>query len=106
MPIYMSPKVAERIKTILRDISSLKLLKSGGKNIIPQGDCMALFNEIKEFLIDYNIFILECGEIERFVPEVSGHGNTWVEKVFTNYADISTDVYDEARKFIRTVFIQ
>ncbi|MBF7075982.1 ATP-dependent nuclease [Streptococcus sp. HF-100] len=104
--IYMSPKVAERIKTILRDISSLKLLKSGGKNIIPQGDCMALFNEIKEFLIDYNIFILECGEIERFVPEVSGHGNTWVEKVFTNYADISTDVYDEARKFIRTVFIQ
>ncbi|WP_270207914.1 ATP-dependent nuclease [Streptococcus anginosus] len=104
--IYMSPKVAERIKTILRDISSLKLLKSGGKNIIPQGDCMALFNEIKEFLIDYNIFILECGEIERFVPEVSGHGNTWVEKVFTNYADISTDVYDETRKFIRTVFIQ
>lgn len=104
--MYMSTKVAERIKTILRDISSLKLLKSGGKNIIPQGDCMALFNEIKEFLIDYNIFILECGEIERFVPEVSGHGNTWVEKVFTNYADISTDVYDEARKFIRTVFIQ
>ncbi|WP_226997577.1 AAA family ATPase [Streptococcus periodonticum] len=99
-------KTQERIKTILRDISSLKLLKSGGKNIIPQGDCMALFNEIKEFLIDYNIFILECGEIERFVPEVSGHGNTWVEKVFTNYADISTDVYDEARKFIRTVFIQ
>ncbi|WP_270524171.1 ATP-dependent nuclease [Streptococcus anginosus] len=104
--MYMSTKVAERIKTILRDISSLRLLKSGGKNIIPQGDCMALFNEIKEFLIDYNIFILECGEIERFVPEVSGHGNTWVEKVFTNYADISTDVYDEARKFIRTVFIQ
>lgn len=104
--IYISPKVAERIKTILRDISSLKLLKSGGKNIIPQGDCMALFNEIKEFLIDYNIFILECGEIERFVPDIGGHGNTWVEKVFTNYADISTDVYDEARKFIRTVFIQ
>lgn len=99
-------KTQERIKTILRDISSLKLLKSGGKNIIPQGDCMALFNEIKEFLIDYNIFILECGEIERFVPDIGGHGNTWVEKVFTNYADISTDVYDEARKFIRTVFIQ
>lgn len=77
--MYMSTKVAERIKTILRDISSLKLLKSGGKNIIPQGDCMALFNEIKEFLIDYNIFILECGEIERFVPDVGGHGNTWVE---------------------------
>lgn len=65
-----------------------------------------LFNQINKFLKENNIFILECGEIERFVPEVSGHGNTWVEKVFTNYADISTDVYDEARKFIRTVFIQ
>nr|WP_269450150.1 AAA family ATPase [Streptococcus sp. DD04] len=102
--IYMSPKVAERIKTILRDISSLKLLKSGGKNIIPQGDCMALFNEIKEFLIDYNIFILECGEIERFVPDIGGHGNTWVEKTFSKYPDMNGDAYKEARRFISSVF--
>ncbi|MCW1051835.1 ATP-binding protein [Streptococcus anginosus] len=102
--MYMSTKVAERIKTILRDISSLKLLKSGGKNIIPQGDCMALFNEIKEFLIDYNIFILECGEIERFVPDVGGHGNTWVEKTFSKYKDMNGDAYKEARRFISSVF--
>ncbi|MCW0997913.1 ATP-dependent nuclease [Streptococcus anginosus] len=104
----MSQQAVERIKTILRDVNvnSLKLLKTGGKSIIPQGECIDLFNQINKFLKENNIFILECGEIERFVPEVSGHGNTWVEKVFTNYADISTDVYDEARKFIRTVFIQ
>lgn len=102
--MYMSTKVAERIKTILRDISSLKLLKSGGKNIIPQGDCMALFNEIKEFLINYNIFILECGEIERFVPDVGGHGNTWVEKTFSKYKDMNGDAYKEARRFISSVF--
>lgn len=102
--MYMSTKVAERIKTILRDISNLKLLKSGGKNIIPQGDCMALFNVIKEFLIDYNIFILECGEIERFVPDVGGHGNTWVEKTFSKYPDMNGDAYKEARRFINSVF--
>lgn len=104
----MSQQAVERIKTILRDVNvnSLKLLKTGGKSIIPQGECIDLFNQINKFLKENNIFILECGEIERFVLEVSGHGNTWVEKVFTNYADISTDVYDEARKFIRTVFIQ
>lgn len=103
---YMSPQVVEKIKSILRDVNSLKLLKTGGKNIIPQGECVNLFNQVNKFLKENNIFILECGEIERFVPEVNGHGNTWVEKVFTKYADISTDVYDEARKFIRTVFIQ
>ena len=104
----MSQQAVERIKTILRDVNvnSLKLLKTGGKSIIPQGECIDLFNQINKFLKENNIFILECGEIERFVPEVNGHGNTWVEKVFTKYADISTDVYDEARKFIRTVFIQ
>lgn len=103
---YMSPQVVEKIKSVLRDTSSLKLLKTGGKNIIPQGECINLFNQVNKFLKENNIFILECGEIERFVPEVSGHGNTWVERVFTNYADISTDVYNEARKFIRSVFIQ
>ena len=101
---YMSPQAAERIKTILRDVSSLKLLKSGGKNIIPQGECVALFNEIKEFLTEHNVFILECGEIERLVPEIKGHGNTWVEKTFTKYRDIDNDVYDKARRFISNIF--
>ena len=101
---YMSPQAAERIKTILRDVSSLKLLKSGGKNIIPQGEWVALFNEIKEFLTEHNVFILECGEIERLVPEIKGHGNTWVEKTFTKYRDIDNDVYDKARRFISNIF--
>ena len=65
---------------------------------------MTLFNEIKEFLIDYNIFILECGEIERFVPDVGGHGNTWVEKTFSKYPNMNGDAYKEARRFISSVF--
>lgn len=66
--------------------------------------CVALFNEIKEFLTEHNVFILECGEIERLVPEIKGHGNTWVEKTFTKYRDIDNDVYDEARRFISNIF--
>lgn len=101
---YISSNTVEQIKSLLRDVSSLKLLKTGGKNIIPQGNCVNLFNKINKFLKVNNIFILECGEIERFVPDVSGHGNNWVEKVFTKYKDIDDDVYEEARRFIRNIF--
>ncbi|HFI0146895.1 TPA: ATP-dependent endonuclease [Streptococcus suis] len=103
---YISSKTAEQMKSLLRDVNSLKLLKTGGKAVIPQGDCVRLFKQIVDFLKENNIYVLECSEIERFVPDVSGHGNNWVEKTFTKYEDISADVYDEARKFIRTVFIQ
>ncbi|MCR5493467.1 MAG: ATP-binding protein [Streptococcus sp.] len=101
---YISSNTVEQIKSLLRDVSSLKLLKTGGKNIIPQGNCVKLFNKINKFLKVNNIFILECGEIERFVRDVSGHGNNWVEKVFTKYKDIDDDVYEEARRFIRNIF--
>lgn len=103
---YISSNTVEQIKSLLRDVSSLKLLKTGGKNIIPQGNCVNLFNNINKFLKVNNIFILECGEIERFVPDVSGHGNNWVEKVFTKYKDIDDDVYEEARRFIRNIFLK
>ena len=101
---YMSPAAVEQIKSILKNVSSFKLLKHGGKKILPQGECTALFNQIKKYLNEHKIFILECGEIERFVPEVNGHGNTWVENTFTRYENIDDDVYEEARKFIKTVF--
>jgi len=101
---YMPDSIAKNIKDILKNISSFKLLKSGGKSILPQGNCMSLFNHIKSFLNEHKVFILECGEIERFVPDVSGHGNTWVEKTFIKYEDIREKVYDEAKQFIKAVF--
>lgn len=101
---YMSSTAVEQIKSILKNVSSFKLLKSGGKNILPQGECTSLFNQLKSFLNEHKVFILECGEIERFIPDVGGHGNTWVEKAFAKHEDISKDVYDEARRFIKTVF--
>ena len=101
---YMSSTAVEQIKSILKNVSSFKLLKSGGKNILPQGECTSLFNQVKSFLNEHKVFVLECGEIERFIPDIGGHGNAWVEKVFAKYEDISKDVYDEARRFIKTVF--
>ncbi|MDV5972710.1 AAA family ATPase [Streptococcus canis] len=100
---FMSPQSVEQIKSILREINSLKLLKTGGKSIIPQGECINLFNHINEFLKENNIFILECGEIERFVPDVLGHGNKWVENTFMKYDKIEAEVYHEARNFMKMI---
>lgn len=101
---YMPDSIANNIKLILKNTSSFKLLKSGGKSILPQGDCISLFNGIESFLKQHKVFILGCGEIERLVPDVGGHGNTWVEKTFTKYEDINEQVYDEAKRFIKDVF--
>lgn len=96
---YMSDATAKGIKEILKNISSFKILKSGGKNILPQGECVTLFNQIKQFLNEHKVFILECGEIERFVPDVGGHGNAWVEKTFEKYDDLNNSVYSDVKKF-------
>ena len=101
---YMLELIAKEIKGILKNSSSFKLLKSKGTGILPEGDCRALFDKINIFLKEHNVFVLECGEIERFVPDVSGHGNAWVEKTFKTYKDIGEEVYDEAKRFIKAVF--
>lgn len=101
---YISESVANKIKNVLKQSGSFKLLKYGGKGILPQGECVALFNEINGFLRKRNIYILECGEIERFVPDINGHGNAWVENTFAKYESIDDEVYDEAKRFIKTVF--
>jgi energy-coupling factor transporter ATP-binding protein EcfA2 len=101
---YMSPDAVQKIKTILKKVNSFKLLKDGGTSIIPQGECISLFNEIKKTLDNNKVFILECGEIERFVPEIVGHGNLWVENTFNKYNDLGGEKYEEARKFIERVF--
>ena len=101
---YMSQASADKIKEIIKNINSLKLLKNGGKAIIPSGKCTVEFNIIEKFLNENNIFILDCGEIERFVPEIDMHGSAWVEEVFKRYKDINDSIYDKAKEFIKKVF--
>lgn len=101
---YMPNDIAKGIKESLKYISSFTLLKSGGESILPQGECVTLFNKVKEFLNEHNVFVVECGEIERFVPDVKGHGNDWVEKTFAKYTDINDPAYNVAKQFIKNVF--
>lgn len=101
---YMSEETASKIKQVLKNISHLKLLKNCGKSCLPPGDCVQKYNKIIDFLNENNIFVVECGEIERFITEVDGHGSAWVEEVFKNYPTLDEPEYSNAKKFIKKVF--
>lgn len=101
---YMPPEVANKIKDVLKHISRLKLLKTSGKGCLPAGDCVNKYKEIIRFLNENNMYVVEDGEIERFITEVDGHGDTWVEKVFNKYPLLEEPVYNNVKAFIKNIF--
>lgn len=101
---YMSAETASKIKQALKNISHLKLLKNCGKSCLPAGECVQKYNQIINFLNESNIFVVECGEIERFITEIDGHGSLWVEEVFKKYPTFDEPEYSNAKEFIKKVF--
>lgn len=101
---YMSDETASKIRQVLKNISHLKLLKNCGKSCLPAGECVQKYNQIIYFLNESNIFVVECGEIERFITEIDGHGSLWVEEVFKKYPTLDELEYSNAKEFIKKVF--
>ena len=101
---YMSDETASKIRQVLKNISHLKLLKNCGKSCLPAGECVQKYNQIINFLNESNIFVVECGEIERFITEIDGHGSLWVEEVFKKYPTFDEPEYSKAKEFIKKVF--
>ena len=101
---YMSAETASKIRQALKNISHLKLLKNCGKSCLPAGECVQKYNQIINFLNESNIFVVECGEIERFITEIDGHGSLWVEEVFKKYPTFDEPEYSNAKEFIKKVF--
>ena len=101
---YMSDETAIKIRQVLKNISHLKLLKNCGKSCLPPGECVQKYNQIIDFLNKNNIFVVEYGEIERFITEIDGHGSSWVEEVFKNYPTLDEPEYSNAKEFIRKIF--
>ncbi len=101
---YMSDETASKIRQVLKNISHLKLLKNCGKSCLPAGECVQKYNQIINFLNESNIFVVECGEIERFITEIDGHGSLWVEEVFKKYPTFDEPEYSNAKEFIKKVF--
>ena len=100
---YMSDETAKNIKKSLKRINDYALLKSGGTSNIPNGACMTKYREIHKYLKENHIHLVECGEIENFIPTVEGHGGRWVECVFEQYADLNNCEFDKAKEFVKSI---
>ena len=100
----MTSETADKIKKLLKKTNSFHLLKESGVHMIPNGDCRVEYKKLHDFLVENNIYLVEDGEIEKFIPTVSGHGPKFVNSVFERYPDLDDAVYKSVREFISNVF--
>lgn len=100
---YMSDETSNRIKELLKTTNSFHSLKNSGVNAIPSGDCTKNYITVNEYLRKNHIFLLKCGEIERLIKTISGHGIKWVDNVLETYPDIEDEIYKEAKAFMQEI---
>lgn len=81
-----------------------KDVKQNGIDGITDPNVVEAFNKLDEIFKSVGIFIVREGELESFVPEVSGkknHGPKWVAKVLDEYQDLQDPVYNKVKEFIK-----
>lgn len=99
----LSAMEIKEIKKIVDVSSKWDVIKHAGESAIPAGDATNSYNNIKQYLINYNIYLVPVGELEGFVKEVGGHGPNWVNNVLETYPDFHSTVYDKVKTFITSV---
>jgi hypothetical protein len=96
----LSPRGAERIRQSVRATSPWELVKLSGTSGVPSGQPMEKLLALLGKLRDLGLFVVKCGELERFVPDVGGKGPKWVSEVLST-KDLAKDpALEEARKFV------
>lgn len=100
---YMSDETSNRIKELLKTTNLFHLLKNSGINAIPSGDCTNKFITVNMYLRKNHIFLLECGEIERLIKTIPGHGIKWVDNVLESYPNMGDEIYNEAKIFMQEI---
>ena len=98
----LSDEVAEQIKQAIRASRPWANVKRSGLAAITSGTPTETVQRLLTNLAELGLHVVPCGELERFVPSVGGHGPTWViEAVKRN---LSTDAeLEAARKFVHAV---
>lgn len=99
----VSDHTVEKIKQALKATSPWHYAKLAGVNALASGQPRSQLDELLRYLKDCGLFVVKCGEIERFVPSIGLHGPKWIAQALAK--DISTDSeLETARIFITEVF--
>ena len=70
--------------------------------MVPQGQPTERVERLLANLREVGLFVVEVGELERFAPEVGGHGPTWVNAVHEQGLHANGSL-TEARDFVVAV---
>ncbi len=99
---HLDEKTRKDLMDCLRIASPWAAAKRGGKSSLPSGDATAAYDELTRRLSCIGVFIVHCGELERFVPSVGAHGPGWVSEVL--HRDLASDQeLNDAREFVRDI---
>ena len=78
------------------------LLKQGGEAIIPSGNARVAYEALKNTFQSVNLYWVPVGELERFIPQVGGHGPRFVNQVLDEYPDYNNNVYAKVVEFVES----
>lgn len=75
----------ERVRQLTRTETGWEVAKKGGISVVPGGAPMSAAQRLLSKLSESGLFVVPVGELERFVPEVSGKGPAWVTEVHAQH---------------------
>lgn len=99
----LSKQEISDLNSALQVESKWEPLKKNGIAALPSGDATIAFDNLNQTLKEAGIYIVTVGELECFIKQVGGHGPDWTNNVLEKYANLNDAVYDEIKKFIKTV---
>jgi hypothetical protein len=98
----LTQKDTETIRQLTKSDSGWDQTKRSGTSAVPSGDAAQRISRLLDKLREYGLFVVEVGELERFVPEVGGHGPSWVSTVHEEGWHAAESL-TAARSFVREV---
>lgn len=72
---------SNKIASIVKVASGWEQLKRGGISAVPQGQGSMAINTVWRKLASLGVFLVPVGELERWIPEISGKSSSWVSSV-------------------------
>jgi energy-coupling factor transporter ATP-binding protein EcfA2 len=99
-PLFPS-EAAKRISETLKKTSPWGLAKTAGVHLLA-GDARSAAQTVLSRLDEIGIHVVDCGEVERFVPAAGGHGTGWLADVLARDLEADADL-EGARRFMSKV---
>ncbi len=73
-----------QVKKLAESLGKSWSLKTTGLRLIPKGQSYAAVKRFLALLREKGVIILEEGEIENYMPQIGGHGQSWVRAAIEN----------------------